>query len=82
MPIGDCERMQCHHCLAPAFVDASTLEEHLPSRMESNHTCVSSEVVQTSKLGPAARYRGMRAVSTVERKRRGVVGIAVADAMF
>jgi hypothetical protein len=51
----------------------------LLSSNDSNHACVSSEVVHTSRLGPAARYRGMRAVSMGARKRRAVAGMVGLD---
>lgn len=52
----------------------------LLSKSDSNHVWVSSLVVQTSRLGPAARYNGILAVSTVERKRMVVAGRAIDDA--
>lgn len=54
----------------------------LLSSIDSNHASVGSEVVQTSRLGPAARYRGILAVSTVVRKRNVVVGTSGEDATF
>ena len=75
MPTGDCARAHAHQ--SPAELDADVV---LLKRIDWNHCSVPSDVVQTSKLGPVARYNGMRAVSTLDRKRRVVVGITGVDA--
>lgn len=47
----------------------------LLKRIDENHASVCSFVVHTSRLGPAARYKGIRAVSTVAKKRNGAAGM-------
>ena len=69
MPVGDCNLAIVHHWYASAS-SHSTVAHELPPRTELNHSSVAPDVVHTSRLGPAARYRGIRAVSTTERKRR------------
>jgi hypothetical protein len=80
MPIGDCERARVHQLCSTASVLVDSTG--LLNSTDSNHASVASDVVQTSKLGPAARYRGILAVSTVLRKRRGVGGSGAEDAIF
>ena len=53
------------------------MAHELPPRTELNHSSVAPDVVHTSRVGPAARYRGIRAVSTTERKRRVEGGSAM-----
>lgn len=81
MPMGDCERASFHHSFA-VWPGVSDSVAGLLSKSDSNQACVLSSVVHTSRLGPAARYRGILAVSTVVRKRRvGVLRVG-ADAIF
>lgn len=54
----------------------------LLSKIDSNHASVASHVVQTSRLGPVARYSGIFAVSTVLRKRSVEAGRVEVDATF
>jgi hypothetical protein len=81
MPIGDCDRARFHHSFA-ALLGVSVAAAGLLSSIDSNHASVASFVVHTSRLGPAARYSGILAVSTVERNRRAVAGNADKDATF
>jgi hypothetical protein len=53
--MGDCERANVHHSCSVALLAASVDNTGLLSRRDSNHASVASQVVQTSKLGPAAR---------------------------
>jgi hypothetical protein len=80
MPMGDCARAKVHHAYSIASVFAESLG--LLSNIDSNHASVASDVVQTSRLGPAARYSGIFAVSTVVRKRRVVAGRRGENATF
>lgn len=80
MPIGDCERARSHHCLTSWLVVSPG--GGLLNNIDSNHACVASSVVHTSRLGPAARYSGILEVSTVVRKCRDVAGRVGEDAGF
>jgi hypothetical protein len=62
------------------LLDAGVERAGSLSSIDSNHDSEASFVVQTSQLGPAARYRGIFAVSTVERKRRDGAAMAGEDA--
>jgi hypothetical protein len=53
--MGDCERANVHHSCPAASLAASVDTAGLLSRRDSNHASVASQVVQTSRLGPAAR---------------------------
>lgn len=79
MPKGDCARAHVHHSpggLSPALRTAGVL-----SRIEANHSSVAWLVVCTSRLGPAAKQSGIRAVATVARKRNGAVGRRAPEAL-
>jgi hypothetical protein len=80
MPNGDCEDASDHQAFSPTSLSASVDTPGLPSRTDSNHASVASQLVQTSRLGPAARYNGILATSTMLRKRRASGGMASEDA--
>jgi hypothetical protein len=82
MPIGDCERARLHHALPSGTLVALAGVAGSLCNKDSNHASVTSDVVHTSRLGPAARYNGIFAVSTVVRKRSDVYGRVDQDATF
>jgi hypothetical protein len=82
MPNGDCEDASVHQAFSLALLSEPVDTPGLPSSTDSNHASVASQLVHTSTLGPAARYRGILATSTVLRNRRVVEGMASEDAPF
>jgi hypothetical protein len=82
MPNGDCENASIHQAFSLALLSAPVDTPGLPSSTDSNHASVASQLVHTSRLGPAARYRGILATSTVLRKRSASGGMASEDAPF
>lgn len=75
IPTGDCALANVHQSRVPPLL-ATVDGAGWLSKIDSNHASEASDVVQTSTLGPAARYNGIFAVSTDERKRKGAAGMA------
>lgn len=82
MPIGDWVLACAHHSDRKSSTREPVAAGCLLNRIDANHSWVASQVVHTSKLGPAARYSGMHAVWTVARKRRDVLVMTGRDASF
>jgi hypothetical protein len=82
MPIGDCERAKLHQAFSAGTLVELAGAAGLLCNKYSNHASDASDVVHTSKLGPAARYSGILAVSTVARKRNDVDGRVDEDTTF